>query len=74
MTLIPLPFYIYYIIIVFYIAETISLQYKNESTLNALFYVFFHSFIQLSDESVKLVLSQLIFVVMRRNFAYKEYQ
>lgn len=40
MTLIPLPFYIYYIIIVFYIAETISLQYKNESTLNALFYVF----------------------------------
>lgn len=40
MTLIPLPFYIYYIIIVFYIAETISLQYKNESTLNTLFYVF----------------------------------
>lgn len=40
MTLIPLPFYIYCIIIVFYIAETISLQYKNESTLNALFYVF----------------------------------
>lgn len=35
---------------------------------------FFHSFIQLSDESVKLVLSQLIFVVMRRNFVYKEYQ
>lgn len=73
MTLIPLPFYIYCIIIVFYIAETISLQYKNESTLNALF-TFFHSFIQLSDESVKSVLSQLIFVVMRRNFAYKEYQ
>ncbi len=74
MTLIPLPFYIYCIIIVFYIAETISLQYKNESTLNALFYVFSHSFIQLPDESVKSVLSQLIFVVMRRNFAYKEYQ
>lgn len=74
MTLIPLPFYIYCIIIVFYIAETISLQYKNESTLNAPFLRFFHSFVQLSDESVKLVLSQLIFVVMRRNFAYKEYQ
>lgn len=40
MTLIPLPFYIYCIIIVFYIAETISLQYKNESTLNALFTFF----------------------------------
>lgn len=74
MTLIPLPFYIYCIIIVFYIAETISLQYKNESTLNALFLRFSHSFIQLSDESVKSVLSQLIFVVMWRNFAYKEYQ
>lgn len=39
------------------------------------FFTFFsHSFIQLPDESVKSVLSQLIFVVMRRNFAYKEYQ
>ncbi len=38
------------------------------------FFTFFPSFIQLSDESVKLVLSQLIFVVMWRNFAYKEYQ
>lgn len=68
MTLTPLYFCIYCIIIVFYITKTIFLQYKNESTLNALL------FIQLSDESVKSVLSQLVFVVMRRNFAYKEYQ
>ena len=74
MTLIPLSFYILHYYCFFYIAETISLQYKKESTLNALFYVFSHSFIQLPDESVKSVLSQLIFVVMWRNFAYKEYQ
>lgn len=73
MTLIPLSFYIlhYYCLL---IAETISLQYKKGGYFKCAFLRFFHSFIQLSDESVKSVLSQLIFVVMRRNFAYKEYQ